>query len=201
MNKTFVIADTHFGHRNIVKYCPIRRKYINEIFPELAYFDDTDRKVIIAMDNILIARWNDVVKADDKVYVLGDFTLDHKMNDNLINLIGALNGHKYLVRGNHDVIKSAEYVKAGFEAVYDGPILLWHYIFLSHEPMPHELIPEGYFNIFGHVHDYTGENWERGRCASVEQIEMKPFDITYMCQAAHTKFDKLQKEKKMAIEK
>ena len=63
-----------------------------------------------------------------------------------------------------------------------------------------ELIPEGYYNIFGHVHDYAGENWERGHCVSVEQIEMKPADITYMCQTARNKFDKLQKERKMANE-
>ena len=55
--KTFVIADTHFGHSNIIKYC--------------------DRPFVTTeeMDRQLIEKWNSVVGKEDIVYHLGDFAL------------------------------------------------------------------------------------------------------------------------------
>jgi len=54
---TFFTADQHFGHANIIEYCN-------------RPFDHVDE-----MDRALIQAWNDVIKPDDVVFHLGDFTL------------------------------------------------------------------------------------------------------------------------------
>lgn len=58
--KTFVIADPHFGHKNIIRYC-------NRLF-----------KSVAEMDKALIDNWNKTVSNDDFVWVLGDFTLAYR---------------------------------------------------------------------------------------------------------------------------
>ena len=56
--KIYFIADTHFGDDNI-------RRYENRPFENAAQ-----------MEQELIKRWNNIVKENDKVYVLGDFGAD-----------------------------------------------------------------------------------------------------------------------------
>lgn len=50
-------SDTHFGHRNIIRYCD-------------RPFADAE-----TMDRALVERWNAAVGDDDLIYHLGDFTL------------------------------------------------------------------------------------------------------------------------------
>ncbi len=58
--KFFVIADTHFGHTNIIKYC-------NRPF---SCTED--------MDEALIKNWNETVSNNDVVLHLGDFGVGNK---------------------------------------------------------------------------------------------------------------------------
>jgi len=51
------IADTHFGHKNIIGYC-------SRPFGSVGQMDDA-----------LIERWNERVQSGDTVYMLGDFCL------------------------------------------------------------------------------------------------------------------------------
>lgn len=96
--ETFIIADTHFAHANILKYEPQRKVILG---------DKPDWK--------LIERWNDVVGEGDSVFHLGDFAW--KAED-IIKYSPYLNGKKYLLRGNHD--KGAQiYLDNGFEEVID----------------------------------------------------------------------------------
>ena len=133
MPKTFYIADTHFGHANIIKYC-------NRPF-----------KDIYEMTEVLVNNWNSVVSEDDEVYMLGDFTLT-KNKEIISKLVSRLNGHIYLLMGNHDYLSVNEYIACGFEKVYDKPVILEDGIILSHQPVfMNENMP--YFNIYGHVHD------------------------------------------------
>lgn len=157
-NKTFYIADTHFGHANIIKYC-------NRPFTDIYH-----------MTEVLVNNWNSVVSEDDEVYMVGDFTLT-KNKEIITKLVSRLNGHIYLVMGNHDYLTPQEYLDCGFEKVYDKPIIVG-YLIISHEPLfMNSAMP--YFNIYGHVHnraeykDRTENSW----CVSVERINYTPAEF------------------------
>lgn len=82
MQKTFVTSDTHFGHANIIRYCS--RPFSN----------------VADMNEGMIERWNRVVGFDDHIYHLGDFAFLQPQEIDAI--LGRLNGHIFLVPGNHD---------------------------------------------------------------------------------------------------
>lgn len=129
---TWFTSDTHFGHKNIVK------------------FDETPFSSIEEYDEALIKRWNSVVGKNDIVYHLGDFAMTNN-KDLLKSYFNRLNGRKRIILGNHDHCKIAFYYEMGFEKVYDKPVIVKNFFILSHEPM--FITPSmPYFNIFGHVH-------------------------------------------------
>ena len=80
MSNTWFTSDLHLGHNNIIKYC--NRPY-----------KDADE-----MDAALINNWNSVVRPDDTIYNLGDFTF----SKNAEKYLARLNGVKHLIKGNHD---------------------------------------------------------------------------------------------------
>lgn len=154
MNKRyFVIADTHFGHGSIIKYC-------NRPFTD-----------IDAMNEELIKRWNEVVRNQDTVFILGDFAF----GKNAISQIAPrLNGTKILIKGNHDTYPNEYYRNCGFKEAIDYPIL-FDFFLLSHEPL---LLNETtlYFNFYGHVHnDSKFIDNATSKCVSVERIGYRPF--------------------------
>jgi calcineurin-like phosphoesterase family protein len=132
MAKVWFIADLHFGHESIIEY--EHRPFIS----------------VDEMDKELIDRWNNTVKPDDKVFVLGDVSFHNSAET--IKLVKSLVGHKYLILGNHDRKKSVSYWKrAGFEEVYKYPIIYKEYYMLSHEPLyVNTNMP--YANVHGHIH-------------------------------------------------
>ena len=86
-SQTWVTADFHLGHRNILKYQPGR----------LIRWPSVE-----AHDQGLKDLWNAAVAPGDDVYHLGDFTLHHRVDTALAHL-DDLNGRIHLVPGNHDV--------------------------------------------------------------------------------------------------
>ena len=90
MSKIFYIADTHFGEDNIRVY------------------DGRPFKDVKTMDTEMKNNWNNAVSNNDTVFIIGDvgtsmlstFKTD---NDNNYFTSGELNGHIYVVQGNHDV--------------------------------------------------------------------------------------------------
>lgn len=85
MLKDFVISDLHFGHALMLRPDVCNRPYEN--------MDE--------MNAAMIAAWNDTVSHEDTVYVLGDVVM--KMQDRDVKrILAQLQGHKILVRGNHD---------------------------------------------------------------------------------------------------
>ena len=67
------------------------------------------------MNEELIRKWNEVVGKHDFVYNLGDIFLCDK--EKALSIINRLNGHIFLIRGNHD--KTAEQIKDKFIWIKD----------------------------------------------------------------------------------
>ncbi len=159
----FIIADTHFGHANIIKYC-------NRPFND-----------VVSMDEKLIKNWNSVVKPNDIVYHLGDFAFKNYQNSNITNLVNKLNGKIYLIRGNHDRSSIAFYNNHGLEVIPTKTLLEDKKFILSHRPIPDKDIPDGFINIHGHIHNKPigDEDFspELHKCISVELIDYKPIEL------------------------
>ena len=158
-NRIWLIADTHFRHRNILKYEPDARPFSS----------------IEEMDNALIQRWNERVMPEDIVLHLGDFAFAGSTF--IKDTLPRLKGHKYLLMGNHDRGRTSEFwLDAGFERVFDRPILLDDRFVLSHEPLAE--IPPGKVNIYGHVHSSPHfSTFEPHRlCVCVERWDCHPIE-------------------------
>jgi calcineurin-like phosphoesterase family protein len=74
-------SDHHFGHSNVIKYCD--RPFLS----------------VERMDEKLVELWNSVVREADNVYNLGDLSMGSPAVEKYSS---RLNGHKFLVPGNHD---------------------------------------------------------------------------------------------------
>jgi calcineurin-like phosphoesterase family protein len=81
-------SDTHFGHKNILKYEAESRP-----------FDGTDE-----MDETIIQNWNAVVAPGDIVFHLGDVAMGDIAQS--LPKVSRLNGIKILIPGNHDRVWS-----------------------------------------------------------------------------------------------
>lgn len=131
--KIFVTADLHLGHANIIKYC--NRPFDN----------------VIEMTNTIIKRWNERVKKEDLVYVIGDLLFKSSVNRNLINY---LNGRIILIEGNHDKHNKVSAIKTKIHSLY----LKYNnqYIQLVHDPKDVYISKGNSIALVGHVHN----NWE-----------------------------------------
>lgn len=153
MKKFFVIADTHFGHANIIAYCNRPFRSVEE------------------MNSRIIKEWNDCVSNNDTVFMLGDFAFGKNL---VAELVPKLNGKKILIKGNHDTYSNDFYRQCGFKEVSEYPILFGFYL-MSHEPLQlSETTP--YFNFYGHVHnDAKYIDNATSKCVSVERIGYRPY--------------------------
>ena len=161
---TWFIADTHFFHSNIIRYSG--KNAAGEVV--------VTEKDVYNMNQAIIGNWNKVVGKDDVVWHLGDFSFGKK--DNVKRVLSQLNGKINLVKGNHDRESLKFYYDAGFNAVYDHPVLLNNYVILSHIPMPFLNKNTPFFNIAGHVHDSAAyQTWSPVQCiVSVERHNYAP---------------------------
>lgn len=157
--KTFFIADTHFGDNSILKY--ENRPFNN----------------IQDMDNAIISNWNNTVSDNDTVFLLGDFS-SYKNEKTNAQICHMLKGNKFLVMGNHDTETEKYYYECGFNGVYRFPIIYDDFWILSHEPLYiNSSMP--YANIFGHVHnnpiytDFSNQSF----CVSAERINYIPIEF------------------------
>lgn len=128
MSQVYFISDTHFGHKNILKFSRGFR------------YGET----IEQHDQWLIAQINSVVKKRDILYILGDLAFG---NENLKNL-DKVNAQKSLVLGNHDKGDMSLYMPY-FQCIYG--MKKYKGFWLSHAPL-HPQSRRGLFNICGHVH-------------------------------------------------
>lgn len=164
MSKNFYISDLHFGHFNIIKY------------------DNRPFKNANQMDKILIENWNNAVSNNDTVYILGDISWHN--NEDTVKIFQSLNGHKVLIKGNHDKLsqplakcfdKICDYLE-----INDGT----NRIIMSHYPI---LFWNGQFrdtvHLYGHVHNSHQwnmcESW-LSEARQLQDIPMRMYNVGCM---------------------
>lgn len=156
----WVISDTHFFHDKILTFKDGR--------PEFSNVDE--------MNDLIVERWNSVVKPGDRVYHLGDVTMDY--GDRFDKLWKRLHGSKRLIVGNHDDIKF--FARGG----YFKDIWLWRArpdfgILFTHVPIVRSsLFRNNRFllNVHGHVHRFSLSHPGYFN-ASVEENDYTPISI------------------------
>lgn len=157
MSNVFFISDTHFSHRNILTF---------------SKKDGTKLRDFISIeehDEHLIKCWNDTVRPQDKVYHLGDVVINRKA----LPICERLNGHKRLVRGNHDCFPTKEYLPY-FEEIYGSRII--NGMIFTHIPIHTDCIERFKINVHGHLHSNTlGDS--RYMNVSCEQINYTPISL------------------------
>lgn len=162
----FYIADTHFGHQNIIR------------------FDNRPFKTVEEMDEVLIERWNKAVSEQDTVYILGDFSW-YRENET-IEILHRLVGRKVLIKGNHD--KVSPKIAREFDKVCDYLEIRDENekIVMSHYPMP---FWNGQFHdsvhLYGHVHN--SHQWNacenlRKELADLQDLPMRMINVGCMMQ-------------------
>jgi calcineurin-like phosphoesterase family protein len=156
--KTWITSDLHFGHANIMKFCPVTR----------VGFRDTDH-----MREQMIAEWNQSVAQEDVVYILGDVAFLPAAE--AVAIMRRLNGRKILIEGNHDrKLLNDPAFRACFESVHsylrlthNGQlVVMFHYPILEWDQMH-----RGSVHFYGHVH---------GKATGLEQYRARDvaFDAT-----------------------
>lgn len=139
----FFTSDLHLGHANVIRHCNRPFSSVEE------------------MDEVLIRNWNQRVKANDTVYVLGDLMFRNRMAPD--EYLKRLKGKKYLITGNHDrdwtkKVQLDDYFESvnKLDFISDGK----HQMTLCHFPMmswPHNTRA---YMVFGHIHNNTdAEYW------------------------------------------
>lgn len=132
----YFTGDTHFSHKNIIKY------------------DSRPYSSVEEMNEALIKNWNAIVQTTDSVYHLGDVGIGRPAA--LRAILDRLNGKIFLIRGNHDKTAEHKLCRDRFEwikdyhfAVFnDGiKIALFHYA-LRVWDRSHR----GAWNLYGHSH-------------------------------------------------
>ncbi len=134
-------ADFHFGHENIIDFCdrPFRNaNHMNSQFVEL---------------------YNMVVKPQDTVYILGDFSMygTQSRYDYVSALVRKLEGNKHLILGNHDAFKPFTYVNMGFLSVHTVLHLELLDLYLVHDPAVANVRRDKIW-LHGHIHNLWKRN-------------------------------------------
>lgn len=160
----YFTSDLHLGHNAVINM-------------QQRPFEDVED-----MNNQLIRNFNSWVKKNDRVYILGDIAHRTPVEE-CNNLIKQLNGHKHLIKGNHD----KNYNPDLFEGIYDflelKDVCLTH-ISLMHYPMvewPRSRY--GSIQLNGHQHnskEYNLRMREEGICrydVGVDANDYRPVSL------------------------
>jgi len=152
----FFTSDTHFSHDKIIEYCKRPFKDANH------------------MNEVMINNWNSVVGPDDIVFHLGDFAWGGSQVWN--SILDRLNGHIYLILGNHDeknlrqgYISKFEWVGYQMHISIEGrSVYLNHYPFLTYGGI-YRSEEDQVWQLFGHVH--SQKNRTNYSCITDEEVK------------------------------
>lgn len=169
MADRWFISDHHFGHANMLRF-EQDGALVRPGFRDVGH-----------MDEVMIERWNSVVKPDDVVHHLGDICFDQK---HFTAILPRLHGKIYLVLGNHD------HLDAGFYDKHFKKVRGWfHYtepgaaMICTHCPL-HEAGFLGRYdgtciNVHGHIHARNIDDPKYVN-VSVEQVDYTPVHYDWL---------------------
>lgn len=149
----WLLTDTHFGHKNIIKYCDRPENY----------------------DELILENLN-VIKEGDILYHLGDFCFGNESKWHEI-FFEKLKGVKcYLIKGNHDKRTDTWYINHGWTGSFK-----YHYfsdinVTLSHAPIENILNTNIHGHFHNHVHHDGVDNYDTKiyKLISIENEDYKP---------------------------
>lgn len=135
MANIFFASDHHFHHANILTFkrddgTPLRE------FESVSH-----------MNEHMVNCHNSVVRPHDKVYFLGDVSMQTTIE--ALEILRRMNGEKILIKGNHDLAKPGRYMEH-FKDIrgshqFEGMIL-------THIPIHSESLARWGVNVHGHLH-------------------------------------------------
>lgn len=205
----FVTSDNHFGHSNILKYEKGRLELLDVNLTEkisryiidnnLDVDDDTQfkqayskvlKELTVLHDEVMISRWNEVVKKNDLVIILGDFSF-HKANGTM-EILNRLNGDKVLIEGNHDCIylDDKKFDRSLYKAIYDytettyrgQKMCLMHYPIKQFKHIDKDV--NCYVHLFGHIHSVPLEIPRHSFNVGVDVNDYRPVKLEYAIEQA-----------------
>ena len=146
----FFTSDTHFSHKNIIRFC------------------DRPFETIEEMDEAMVEAWNNKVGPDDTVFHLGDVCWGGSENWKVLD---RLNGHIHLIVGNHDVKNLRQSYMKHFESIsFQKQIVVeGRSIYLNHYPLLtwgglYRDDADKVWQLFGHVHSQERYNGGADSC-------------------------------------
>lgn len=162
MKNIWFVSDTHFGHEKILSFVNFDG---DKVRPEFNSVEE--------MDEVMIERWNEVVRPQDKIYHLGD--VGWYSENHLDGILSRLNGKKRLIIGNHDEFDMSFYMKHFGKIAtskrglgIDGRIIFSHHpLFLGKDD------PRIKLNVHGHIHRGQIDD-EKYMNICVEEIDYRP---------------------------
>ena len=182
MLNTWFTSDTHFGHAKILEFESEKRPFVS----------------LDEMHEVLITRWNEVVKPKDTVWHLGDFCFGRQN----IAIAARLNGVINLIMGNHDHYPIQAYMPH-FNKIMGA--FCWRNCILTHIPVHPQNLGEHFrsygidvkkiLNVHGHLHSNNIQQavFNQGKIinkiydenyfnVSVEQNNLYPFHADQILQ-------------------
>lgn len=134
----YYTSDLHIGHGNCLN------------------FDNRPFRDLVEMEEELIRRWNQKVRQEDTVYILGD--IGYKVTIGHMNhFLSQLNGRKILIQGNHDYgLLHQQEPLVGFSEIHHLYQLRdqGYLVVLCHYPMlVWNQSHRGSIHLYGHVHE------------------------------------------------
>lgn len=137
--KRFITSDLHFGHTNIMKFCPDTR----------GHFRDVNH-----MNEEMIRIWNETVNPEDETFILGDVAFSNAAQS--VAILRRLNGRMILIKGNHDSknLKDVQFQRC-FTSIHDyleidhtgNKLCMFHYPI-----MEWNRCHRGSIHFYGHLH-------------------------------------------------
>ena len=177
MSTTWYLGDSHFSHRNIIKFADAdgnRHRPWDTI-------EEHDQAIVDAI--------NEHVGEHDKLIHMGDVA----MNPRGLNLMHAIKcQNRVLIPGNHDMEHISKYTEL-FKDIKGCKVLRGAGMIVSHYPVhPSQLDSRYRFNIHAHTHanlvlDKFGQPDPRYICLSLEQTNFRPVSFDEIVKIAESR--------------